>query len=105
MFGLPESDSGTLKYRLISIIADISLCRLFRPVQSKPLFVEGRHFLHMSFANKGIEAINVSNILHNKKVTSTITPYFKNQSVPVLSYTYTNTIAYKIFNYKKQCNI
>ena len=57
--------------------------------------------MHMSFANKGIDAINISNILHNKKVTSTRPPYLKNQSVPVLSYTYTNTIASKIFNYKK----
>ena len=74
--------------------------QLIKPVHSDPLFDETLHFLHMSFANKGIDAINVSNILHNK-VTSTIPPYFKNQSVPVLSYTYINTIASKILNYKK----
>ena len=30
-----------------------------------------------------------------------IPPYFKNQSVPIVSYSYTNSIGRKIFNYRE----
>ena len=99
--GLPLTDPNTRQYRLVSIIADIALYRLYKPVCTGPLTDENRHFMHIPFANKGIDAINVSNILHNKKVTSTIPSYFKNQSVPILSYRYTKTISRKIFNYNR----
>jgi hypothetical protein len=39
--------------------------------------------------NKGINAINISNILNRKEVVKEIPPYFKNQSVPIVSYSYT----------------
>ena len=99
--GLPLTDPNTKEYRLSSIIADIALCRLFKPVCTQPMTDENRHFMHLTFCNKGIDAINISNVLHNKKVISTIPPYFKNQSVPILSYRYTKTISSKIFNYNK----
>jgi hypothetical protein len=41
-----------------------------------------RKFLHIPFANKGIDAINISNILNRKEIVKEIPPYFKNQSVP-----------------------
>ena len=100
-FGLPMTDPNTRQYRLVSIIADIEKYRLYKPVCTGPLTDENRHFMHIPFANKGIDAINVSNILHNKKVTSSIPSYFKNQSVPILSYKYTKTISSKIFNYNR----
>jgi hypothetical protein len=40
----------------------------------------------LGFANKGINAINISNILNRKEVVKEIPPYFKNQSVPIVSY-------------------
>jgi hypothetical protein len=43
----------------------------------------------------------VSNILKRKEVVKEIPPYLKNQSVPIVSYTYTNSIGRKIFNYKE----
>ena len=62
---------------------------------------ENRSFLKVFFANKGIDAINLSNILHNKKVVSKIPSYFQDKSPPILSYTYSKSIASTIFNYKK----
>ena len=60
-----------------------------------------RKCLHIPFASKGIDAINISNILNKKEVVKEIPPYFKNQSVPIVSYSFTNSIGRKIFNYKE----
>jgi hypothetical protein len=40
-------------------------------------------------------------ILNRKEVVKEIPPYFKNQSVPIVSYSYTNSNGRKIFNYKE----
>ena len=63
--------------------------------------IKTEKFLHIPFANKGIDAINISNILNRKEVVKEILPYFKNQSFPIVSYSYTNSIGRKIFNYKE----
>ena len=57
--------------------------------------------VNIPFANKGIDAININNILHNKNVRKAIPPYFKCQSNPKISYTYTRSIASKLFNYRQ----
>jgi hypothetical protein len=44
--------------------------------------------------------INLGNIIHHKSVKSKIPPYFKDQSVPLISYVYIRPIASKMFNYK-----
>ena len=54
--------------------------RLFKPVRSEPLHDNNRKFPNIPFANKGIDAINISNILNRKEVVKEIPPYFKNQS-------------------------
>ena len=95
------SDPHSPLYRLIAMVLDISNHRLFKPVQSKANASENRSFLPLLFANKGLDAINLGNILHHKSVTSKIPPYFKDQSIPIISYTYTSPIAPKIFNYKR----
>ena len=66
-----------------------------------PLHDNNRKFLNILFANKGIDAINISNILNRKEVVKEIPPYFKNQSVPIVSHIYTNGSGRKIFNYKE----
>ena len=101
-FALDEGgvDPYSTKYRLSSIISDVAQFRLFKPVKSEPLYNDDRKFIHIPFSNKGIDAINISNILHSKKVLSKIPPYFKNQSVPIVSYSYTKTISSRIFNHK-----
>jgi hypothetical protein len=79
------------------MIMDVAHHRLFGPsriideCEPKKL----RKFLHLKFHNKGIDAVNVNNILNNKKVQSCIPPYFKMKSTPCISYRYTYNIASK----------
>ena len=69
-FGLDKGgvDPFSPKYRLSSIICDVASFRIFKPVRSEPLHDNNRKFLHIPFANKGIDAINISNILNRKEV-------------------------------------
>ena len=61
------------------------------------------HFkaMKIKFANKGIDYLNISNILRNKKVQKQIPPYFKDMEPPTISYTYPKPIATKIFNFNE----
>jgi hypothetical protein len=56
-FGLDKGgvDPFSPKYRLSSVICDVASFRLFKPVRSEPLRDNNRKFLHIPFANKGIE--------------------------------------------------
>ena len=54
----------------------------------------------IKFANKGMDALNLSNILSQKSVQSNISPYFEYKESPCISYSYTSSVATKIFNYK-----
>ena len=74
--------------------------RLFKPVGIKKDEIDKRSFLKLSFANKGLYGINLGNILHHKSLKSKIPPYFKDQSVPIISYVYTRPLAWKKINYK-----
>jgi hypothetical protein len=62
---------------------------------------ENRPFLPPFFANKGLAGINLGNILHHKSVKAMVPPYFKDHSVPIISYSYTSHTAHKILNYKR----
>ena len=88
-------DQSSREYKLNSIILDIANCRLFKPVNSSLFKDSPDRFLYLKFAIKGINAININNFLHNKNVRKTIPPYFKYQSNPKISYTYTRSIAPK----------
>jgi hypothetical protein len=48
---------------------------------------------------------NTSNILNRKEVVKEIPPYFKNQSIPIVSYSYTTALAVKCSTTKKHCKI
>ena len=61
---------------------------------------KNRLFLKIKFANKGIDALNLSNILNQKSVKSNIPQYFQNKQSPCIFYSYTRSVASKIFNYK-----
>jgi len=50
---------------------------------------------------KGLDAINIANIFHHKSVQANVLAYFKQQAAPIISYTYTSTIASKMFNHRK----
>ena len=70
--------------------------------QHMPEDIPTRDFMKLDFRNKGLDAVNISNIFNHKKVTSTIPAYFKNPNPPVVSYSYL-FIAPKLFNYKTCC--
>jgi len=56
--------------------------------------------LNLHFANKGLDAVNIANIFHHKSVQANVPAYFKQQVAPIISYTYTSTIASKMFNHR-----
>ena len=90
-------------YKLTIIISDIA--RLFKPVRIGRDKKSKGPFLKLSFSNKSLNTVNLGNILHHKLVQSKIPPYFKDQSVLIISYTYTKPIKIKIVNYKHVCRI
>ena len=92
------SDQHSPESKLVSIISDIGHYRLFQPARIMQQKIT-RGFLKVNFTNKGIDAINLTNILHNKKVTSCIPSYFEEQT-PLISYKYTIPIGPKKFNYR-----
>ena len=89
------------EYKLTAIVLDIGSHRLFKPVGIKKDEMDKRFFLKLSFANKGLDGINLGNILHHKLVKCKIPPYFKDQSIPIISYAYTIPVTTKICNYKQ----
>ena len=62
---------------LAAILFDIIHHRLFKPVSIKTDGTDKRSFLKLPLDNKGINAIDLDNILHLKSVKSKISPYFK----------------------------
>ena len=97
-------DVGSPGHRLQGIILDISSNRLFKAVRvGEPKEARNRPFLKIKFANKGIDALNVSKILNQKSVQKKkIPPYFQFKKSPCISYSYTRSVASKIFNFTKQ---
>ena len=53
------------------------------------------------FVNKDIDATNLANILHHKNENNKIPLYFKDKSIPIISYFYISPIASKLFKYKR----
>ena len=86
------------EYKLTSIVFDIAGHRLFKPVGIKKDEIDKRSFLKLSFVSKGLDGINFGNILHYKSVKSKILPYFKDQSMLIISYVYARPIASHFFN-------
>ena len=75
------ADAASPEHRLQSIILDISSNRLFKAVSvCDNTETKNRPFLKIKFANKGIDALNFSNILNQKSVQSNIPPYFQTRS-------------------------
>lgn len=77
----------------------------------------GRNCYHkitdLNLSYKGINAVNLTNILNYKEVISHVPDNFQNQTVSIVYYTYTDTIVYytytdtiapMILNYKKVIN-
>ena len=93
-------DYESAEYRVTAIILDTAQYRLFRPVHSDLLSTDAKtHFIELDFINKGIDAVNLPSILRSNSVTETVSTYFKEKEPPIISYTYTKTIASKIFHF------
>ena len=61
------------EYKLVAIILDAAKFRLYKPVQTVSAeVIPTRDFLKLDFRNKGLDTVNISNILNHMKVTSTI---------------------------------
>ena len=82
-------DSSTPEYRLVYMIMDVAHHRLFGPprIIDECELKKPRKFLHLKFDNKGIDAVNINNILNHKSVQSCIPPYFKMKSTSCISIT------------------
>ena len=59
--------------------------------------------MNVMFHNKGMDMINLLRILNSKKVMAAVPNYLRGPP-PIVSYTYTRTIAGKIFNNRKVVN-
>ena len=93
-------DYESAEYRVTAIILDTAQYRLFRPVHSDLLSTDAKtHFIKLDFIDKGIDAVNLPSILRSKSVTETVPTYFKEKESPIISYTYTKTIASQTFNF------
>ena len=88
------TDVWSPEHRLQSIILDISSNWLFKAVRvCDSIETKNLPFLKIKFANKGIDALNWSNIFNQKSVQSNIPPYFEYKESPCISYSYTSSVA------------
>ena len=92
-------ESTNTEYRVTSIILDISHYRLFKPLKSDVPAENPKHFMKIKFLHKGIDAINLPQLLRSQSVMDKIPAYFKHKEPPIISYQYTNTVANKLFNF------
>ena len=110
LYGIPRSDLINLRQRaddmnieingrVRDMIFLISEQRLFKPVQVSTK--TSKEYYHLRFRDKGLDFINLSSILRNKKVTSHIPIYFTCKEPPIIGYRFNNSIASKLFNYKE----
>ena len=95
------SDVASAEHRLHDIILDISSNRLFKALRvGEPTETRNRPFLKVRFANIGIDALNLSNVLIQKSVQSKKKPpYFQYKESPcIFFYSYTRSVASKFLN-------
>ena len=79
------TDVGSPEHRLQGIILDISSNRLFKVVRlCDSIETKNRPFLKIKFAKKGIDALNLRNILNQKSVQSNIPPYLEYKESPCI---------------------
>ena len=77
--------TGNKDKRFLRIILDVYCRRLFQPVRSNNCVPKPRrHFIKIHFHNKGIDKVNLHNMLHNKLVNSKVPIYFKEKEPPVI---------------------
>lgn len=60
-----------------------------------------RHFLKISYINKGVDFIDLASIFKDKRVADKVPKYFKNLEPPMICYKYKKSTRGLIFNYNK----
>ena len=60
-----------------------------------------RHFLKISYSNKGIDFIDLASIFKDKRVADKVPKYFRNLESPMICYKYKKSTRGLIFNYNK----
>lgn len=60
-----------------------------------------RHFLKISYLNKGIDFIDMSSIFKDRRVIDKIPKYFKNTETPMICYKYKRSTRGLLFNYNR----
>ena len=94
-----ENSNLNIEERLRDLITMISRIRLFRPVEIQKN--KERQFYHLKFRDKGLDFINIGNILRNRNIMNKVPIYFSNKEPPMIGYKFNKSIAGKIFNYRE----
>ena len=98
---------GTIPTRILVLVKDLMAFRLKINVAAKPENSKrestNKNYMNVMFHNKGMDMINFPRILNSKKVMAAVPNYLRGPP-PIVSYTYTKTIAGKIFNNRKVVN-
>ena len=79
-----NTDFSSAEYRVTSIILDISHYRLFKPVKSDVPAENPKRFMKIRFLHKGIDAINLPQLLRSQSVMDKIPAYFKDKEPPII---------------------
>ena len=90
--------------RILSLVKDLIAFRFRSKVTTMRTNVVNnskRQYMNVLYHNKGMDFLNLPRILNCKRVMMAVPNYLRSTPPPVVSYTYTRTIAGKIFNHRK----
>ena len=85
-----------------SVALDMIDCRLYKPKpEKKKKHCHKSNFLRLHFCNKGVEAVNLSSILHHNEVLGAVPSVAKAFKTPNIVYSLDPPTGSKIFNFNK----
>ena len=96
---------GRVPTRILMVVKDVMAyrctfrCKVTAAVKDVKVDKE-RGYINVLFHNKGMDMIGLQQILNSRRVMTALPSYLRG-SPPVVSYTYTKSIAGKIFNNRK----
>ena len=91
--------------RILSLVKDLIAFRFRSKVttmrRTNVVNNSKRQYMNVLYHNKEMDLLNLPRILNCKGVMMAVPNYLRSTLPPVVSYTYTRTIAVKIFNHRK----
>jgi hypothetical protein len=81
VFGKPRCNPNSKEYKLTANGLILPVTVLSNLFSFKKNEINKRSFLKLSFVNKGLDAINLGNIIHHKSVKYKNPLHFKDQSI------------------------